>query len=286
MILYYTNQGFLFSAHSHGVVFSIKWFLFQAQSVYREFIEGYISVFYSNFFLYLVTIIILLLIIFLTANRDDKYKFCLTITCFTLSAFMFYFMLIFSGDTGFREYSLYVYHFDLIWQMKICLIMIIFFELGILIKNIKVFSICIILIIFFNLCMHQKNITYEILTQNRDLISYIKYKHQNKYYKSIYKDRYFIERIYAYFCYKNVPITIIKTNLYNNNSASEFIPFLEYYLRNVYNNCPEIINKVESNDELYRIYLEAGGPQISDEEIDKADFQALLNKNFVIYGKI
>jgi hypothetical protein len=109
------------------------------------------------------------------------------------------------------------------------------------------------------------------------------YERQGKFYKNLYSQRYLLERIYAFFAYKNIPVTIMENDSYDLPSSC--FPYSDVYIKAVYGNSPEIINKTNNLDELYNIYIKNGGCEINKTDIEKTDFQQLLNKDYVLICK-
>ena len=50
-------------------------------------------------------------------------------------------------------------------------------------------------------------------------------------------------------------------------------------------NLHQFVKLVDTLEYSYKIYIENGGPEISEEELNKADFQQLSYRNYVLYGK-
>ncbi len=97
-----------------------------------------------------------------------------------------------------------------------------------------------------------------------------------------YTERYLNERILAYYGYKNeIPVL--------SESAKSFTINESIYIKSIYNkNYDKNMNEIkftETINEAYNKYLREGGHEISETELNKADFQKLLNKNYVLYGK-
>ena len=95
-----------------------------------------------------------------------------------------------------------------------------------------------------------------------------------------YKLRYLDERILAYYSYlSKEPILYKELGHYAN----------ENYVRNIYNKNFKLDRRkvvfLENKDEVYYRYLKNGGCPISDKEKEVANFNKLLDKNFVLYCK-
>ena len=287
MFLYYLNPGFIASAKFKGIIFSLEYFISRTKEIFIEFINGYIEVFYTHFVFYVITILVLAFIIFKISSFQIKNKLMFFIFSFLISGFLFYFVLLYSGNAPSHEnYDLYIFHFDLIMQMKMLFLMIILFELGIIYSDKLLFCISLVAIFVFNYNYNLVKITDELFYFNKyaKKFRFIEYVDalKGKYIKKIYKDRYLLDRIYAYFNYKNIPYYIVKSNSYE--SSAIFIYKHEDYISNMYKSDFKVQGFVQNTGELYDKYLENGGPIITEEEIWEANFQKILDKEFIIYG--
>ncbi len=282
ILLYFINPGLIRLAMEKGT------FQYNFIEELPQFLNGFCSVFYTEFIKYLIIILCLMLVINYFSEKVIKNKILLFSAILLISGFCFYFLLIFTGRTNFKEYSLYVYHLDLIMQMKIYLIMNIFLLFGVIAKRGTVFIVTLAVILLYLLsAFNTLNVINEQWYINRYLLKHgIKtyaYERQGKFYKNLYSQRYLLERIYAFFAYKNIPVTIMENDSYD--LPSSYFPYSDVYIKAVYGNSPEIINKTNNLDELYNIYIKNGGCEINKTDIEKTDFQQLLNKDYVLICK-
>ena len=163
-------------------------------------------------------------------------------------------------------------HFDLINQMKILFIITILFTISVFDnENIK---LKFLLSAFFVL-----------LISNNDLVNKISYIKDYKFRIYGYQDRYLDERIRAFYIYKGI------NNLFSVKDVKKYTYF--QYLNANYglNYNEKYINELENNlhevdkNYLYKEYLKDGGCEFLYSDADKADFNLILNKEYILNCK-
>ena len=227
-----------------------------------EIYDALKTVFLSDFTLYIFLIVILLIITNKIYKEESERKYLLTILSMFIGGLIFYFLLILTKYES--ENFLYIKHFDVLVNIKILFSCIILLEIGLLLKKIdfsrknKIIIFSILLIIFIA----------ELLTI---LIQNPKRTNNEDYYKS----RYLSERILAYYAYQNK-----KTVVYSDVLIFAINPYVRPLYQKDYDE--DNIIFIDDLNKVYDIYLKNGGCPISEEEMNKADFQKLLNKKYVL----
>lgn len=281
-VTYVTNPGFLACARGKGTFTGFKETFYNAFLMWREFWHGYKYTFQTDFLHYTI-IIIALIILYSFYGETNKRKFFITTSVsLLLGAHLFFFSLLFAGH-GTYQHIAYVIHFDLIMQIKMIFLYIIFYQIGMFRFNKKLFySLAIspiILLYLFNFNTVNTHINKII---NVGLMKYS--EPYNFISKRAYKNRYLEERIIAYYAYINKFPSLPKLN--SNIQSWGF----KRYVQNLYNkNYSHTVTRknvhLGNYSDIYNEYLNNGGPQIDKAEIMESDFNSLLDKNFVLTGK-
>lgn len=286
--LYYTNNESLLkpdTLQTKGSVFAGIDSVLQIPSYIKPFFAAMKDLFFFEYKYYILLIIILSVIIYIQNKKFDKLIFP-----FSLLAGSLIFNCLLIGDVE-RNSGSWLWHFDIIYQYKIFFFIVIF----LLLNNIKAVNFIKKSVIFIFLGL----LTWSSSTNEVDFIKNIKtvglknavtetkkqkmaeqlseneigYIYQGK-------NRYLFEKINVYNLKNNLPLSAV----YNN----------DWNLYAIYTNdldiCSEIMNinyiyglnsegcnfrKFYSIKDAYNQYLKDGGKEISDDEINLADFQKL-----------
>lgn len=258
-ILYFTNPSFLILANGKGV------FTNTIKQVLPLFLSGYKHLFTHEFLPYILVILTLGILILFMAKRNNTDKKLLTVVCSILiGCFVFHSSLILAGVRSPDYNYSFIVHLDILVQMYIMFIYIIFLELS-GIKDNK--SFYIILLILLSCCLFKIEKFHKVVTDFSDCGLVHNYTN---------------EKILAYYSYKNLPIIAEKSarnRLYENT----------VYIRTLYNpnySC-DISQTVytETLEEAIIEYEKNGGKHITEEEQHKHAFTKLLNKEFVLGTK-
>lgn len=274
--VYFISPDFQAELASRGVVKSINDYIQYWNEVHVEFINAFIRVFIFDYSGYILLAITLLILLNYKLENRVKSKLNICVIAYIMGIIAFKISLFFAlrhSGTG----PLYVTHEDLIWQVKFAFMAIILFELSFF-KNFKERMALIITIVLLFAFASIKDYTSKEKCSDCD--------------REEYYNRYLNERYLAYFAYKNLDkVYLYKTD--HEQNAPEIL-FLSYafacpfaYSENYYGKSYELDKIVFyiNYDELYKKYLEEGGCSISPEEFKKADFNKLLDKNYVLTCK-
>ena len=276
VVLFFVNPGLINTANAKGTFDGLSNMIISAKEMLPEYIVGFKQVFFYDFLILTVVIIIMsFFYVLISDNKKNNKIFLILIYSLLISGYIFYFLLLFAGRHEVEKYC-YVTHFDIVVQMKILLISIIFVELSFLYTKIQIRNTSIIILIILSIILNSENIftTLKVI-KTTGIINYIK---SNTFHdKEEYKNRYMSEAILVYYIYKDkIPVL--------PEDAKSFSLYCKNYIRNVYkidyNNTN--IEYVDSIEKAYEIYKQNGGRIITENELEKSNFQKLKDKNFVI----
>ena len=272
LLIYFNNPNFYLDAHEKGALLGINQTIKNAIRIFTDFINGYKETFFNNFLIFLLIIIFLSVIVLQIKENKNKKDMAALIYALTFGGFMFFTILLFAGERKWSPACSWVYHYDLIAQMKILFYSVICFCFGCLFKYKKVFYVTPVMLIFTLTSIYCKSIQQFLIELNRG--NYFLYAYTTV---DSYRDRYINERMLAHYAYKN------KTAILGEPVSNICIESIGHFYNKDYINKYEFLQKTE---DAYKRYLEQGGVEFKQEEIEAADFQKLLNKKFVLTGEM
>lgn len=268
-IIYFLNPGFIESAQSKGTfIGGIKNTIQSAILIYPEYIEGYKDTFIHYFLSFAVIIILLSIIVYYVKKEKNK---LILIYSFLFGGFFFFTLLIFAGRP--MHHSAVV-HYDLIIQMEILFMYIILLEISFLENNRKIFY-PILLITCGILINPYFNMVKDFARINDKWSKYSYYSIEDN------ENHYINERILAYYAYRNIRPII--------NDTHKTVLLDASYITSIYNSgfkfSVEDIEFKEKMEEVIQEYKDIGGPEINQDDIKEANYQKLLDKDFVLGKK-
>ena len=275
MFSYFFNPGFIETVESKQALN-----ITSAIEIFPDFLVQSIDIFVKEYFIFF-NIIILLLILSLLKNKSDKKEILQIVFSLLVASFCFSFSLLFSGYK-FPEKTLYVNHFDLVFQTKLFFISIICFQFNFIQNKIK--YLLLLFIIFYTFVISKENLIHmkNDIKMCGGIISYLNGSED----AFQYKERYLQERIVAYYAYQYDSFIPILTN----EAESFTLGSPRQYIQPLYNSEFEDNEEikyiiVDTIQEVYDKYLKDGGPIITRDEIENPNWQKLLDKEFVLTGR-
>ena len=270
--LYYFNEGFNAVLAGHSPIF-FNMETFKSELIFvKPFLISCVDVIIHVYGIYLIPLLILTVYIIVQNRKENVSNGNLLFPLVLILGCMFFQVFLVSNPDLSPDLTYWVYHFDLVIQVKILLMIIALYELNyIKIKNIykNVAIISIILIIVTSISL--KNAEFIKSCFNNGLMNSV-LKDPN-----IWRDRYVYEKINLFYLKKYNKMVFIPQKF-----VGYLPPLEENYYNMVYNikreNIKEIVN-YDNLEKLYDNYIKDGGENISEEEREKADFQKLLDEN-------
>lgn len=285
--LYFSSPGFLCTFYGNEgafkepslIVMFTDFYTYNMDSGnydYFVYVASFIFLFFINLFLY-------------KKNSDDIAKKSLLLSTILFLSFIGTFMSIML--TG---YKFFCQIFDLMMPLKMILLTTIIIQFVSIIRYSKFFSFIVIGFFIMSIIINYDDVSKVIKLMKENNIMEVRNLYLDNSPKQYYKERYLRERIYLYYIYSNKFPTLNLDGNYGNGGSSP-LP----YLNNAYNlkmnvhysvlsemdeDLSKYVNIVDTLEEAYKTYVENGGPEISEEEIENADFQKLRDRNFVLYG--
>ena len=270
--IYILNPGFWLTVQEKTIPF------FGSLDTFKAWFAEVINILHRTFFsdfIYIVIIIIILFLFLLFLKIENKKRKILIVSLYLTGVLFFYLSMAFARIT-FGNTELYLCHFDIIVQIQTALIFLIMVQISFL-SDYKYLKNILIVILFCCLLYSTKENLIDAcgLIIKNDRNSYI-----SKYYN--YKPENILNR------YRNEYILLenIKNSrqIYSFEKNFRLRPCDGYsynYMRKIYN-LKYVINKKNTDiafaDELYETFLNEGGIPLSQEELDKHDFNSLLKK--------
>ena len=270
MALYFLNPGFTQHVlHDHAPIFFNLNTLKEELVFVKPFFLSLINVAIHQYGIYLLIIFLLsITVYFLNKKHNEKHSNLFIPLSFIFGTLFFQIFLI-SDPKLSPDLDYWVFHFDLINQVKILLLIVIFYELNCLqLKNLykNIFIITVISCTLLNFTADNKYFCTNLLhyglksAVNKDIKKYserYKYEKINLFYIKNYKTLYFIPDNFIF---------------YADIDKQYFI----YYYNLPENSVQNIIN-IENIQKLYDKYLHDGGEPFSETELKECDFQKLLS---------
>jgi hypothetical protein len=226
---------------------------------------------------FLILFIILFILFLLIVFKEREKNIIIVLSIFIFSLFVYFYILFLIGF-GYSEiggsFHMLVNR-DIVFQIKLYLLMIINIEFSFIIKNIKnlkLFAICIsCLLIILSLYNFRSSLLIKI--------------------KQNYYERYILERILLWYLYQNKKPILLGKNINQNENFylyfDDDVTINQYiYHKKIKNGVVGISDYeyVETMKEVLEKYYENGGRKITEKEINEANFNKLLDKNWVLNG--
>ncbi len=257
---------------------------------FNEYHNAFINLSKQDFYLlYLVILFFSVLIYFTYKTKNKKYN---TINLILLTVFLLFYLVLFIVLQGYRVNIDYlISNPDSGLQIKLFLLMVINIQAGFLLNDIKHNKKLFIIIFVFLACLSYKYLIPEIKFINDvGIKNYLKEKTHIAEIKEKHKNRYILEHILLWYLYNDKPPVILKHNdyfyLYLEDCNSAYLDSYFYFKRYNYKEFNEYdIEYLDTLDEVIEKYYENGGREITQDEIKEADFNKLLDKDWVLYGK-
>ncbi len=277
-ILYFKNLGFIQMAQTKGTLFNFHQTVVNGLASLGEYIESLTNLFKTDYVFFVLPILLLVLIFIFNKKIKNKAIILTSVLSLFFAQCIFCLFLLFAGVNSLG--SNYVNHFDIVLQMNI-LLLYIFYILISSVKNNYLFYLLLFLPVVVIILL---NFT-QVKKQTKFLIKYglANYSIGFVYFdKNLYKDRYINERLLSYWAFKDEKPVL-------SESSKTFTIQIRTYIRDIYNkdyshDYDEIVY-TPTTDEAYNIYIKDGGREITPEELKHPNFQKLMDKNFVLYGK-
>lgn len=132
------SNGFIERATQYGAVRPIPKILEEIIILFNDFNLEYVNVFRSEFLIYTLIIILLFLLLIFQKSKispDLKRSYLILVPTMCISAFLFYYNLILVGVNPETGSLLQLWQMDLVIEMKLFLLFMIYLELGFLFVN-------------------------------------------------------------------------------------------------------------------------------------------------------
>ena len=224
--LYFTNPFFITELKSRNIIKSLDGYISYLNDIHIELFRGFKSLMLYDYSGYIIIIVLLAIIINYTKAKEISNKTNIIILCFIFGIIIFYIGLVFA-DRHSGGY-LYIIHNDLIWQVKIALVSLIFFQLSFIDKR----KYIIIMLIIISIIASIREFTF-----NKKSFNNIFFPYKNEMKKENFQNRYINERFYAYYAMKNSDYIHLYNNYKENDTRLSFSYAHEhYYAANYYGN--------------------------------------------------
>ena len=163
-LIYFLHPVFWSNASSYGTLTgSISGTIKSAINILPEYLAGYKETFFKYFLNYIIIIILLSLLIYFFSNKNLRFKMISIAYSLLLGGFFFFTMLLFGGRPANHTA---VVHYDVIIQMIILFLFVIYYELSCILYNKKAFYISLLVILFSLLYINCNNIITFIRCHN------------------------------------------------------------------------------------------------------------------------
>ncbi len=273
-LIYFLNPNFINNAKGYGTFFSIKQTIENALYILPEYAKGYKETFFNYYFYYMIVIILLLILLIIFAEKAKRKNMLYMTLSLILGSYFFFTMLLFGGKPMNHTAVL---HYDIIVQMIILFIYVIYFELSCISQNKKIFYPVILTILAFLIFQNFENIKLN-LNNKMHIYDYLRNNNAEE-----NKENYIYEFMLSYYAYTNKPVKIFYGPAGFETEDETYIYNYLLSLNKDYN----LNNKItilDSVDDALKEYYNSGGRQITAQELDNPDIQKLTDKNFVLYG--
>ncbi|MBQ9244922.1 hypothetical protein IJ182_01495 [bacterium] len=272
MFLYFFNKGFSGVLNDHAPIF-FNSATFKSELVFvKPFLKACFDVCIHEYGILILLIIVLSFTIFLQNKKENQTNNNLLFP-FTLLIGGILFQIFLISDPALSPDNTYwVYHFDLVIQVKILLAIVCLYEMNCIkindiYKNYLILSLIVVSMVVLSVKNHD--------FINNAIHNGFKYAiHKDS---GDYRDRYLYEKINLYYIknYNKIIFVPEKFAGYYSDIEQEYF---EYFYNIKTKDNTEIIT-FDNWDDLYDKYINDGGIEITDDEIENADFQKLLIEN-------
>lgn len=262
-MFYVFNPGFIYSAKDKGTLNGFNNMIKTAIDSFDEYFVLCSQIIKDYFLVITLSIILLLVIVISCKYYKNKTNFLKIVISLLISNYLFYFMLIFAGRNP--ENILFVGHYSTNIQVVFCFVYILFVTISYVSRNNFIKSFLIVIFIAFSLFYK-----FDFINNISEIFK-IGIKNYIGHGGTVfYKNRYKAEAILLYYAVNNKKAII-------PNNCDGFYLNLESYLYNVYNikGFDEKNIVLIDEKEAYCEYIKNGGRIITNEEIEKGDFQKL-----------
>lgn len=262
-LFYVLNPGFIYRAHELGTLNGFKNMIETAINSLNEYFilcSTIIKDYFSECTLFIISLLIMVIICKYYKNKTNFVKIVLSLF---VSNYLFWFLLIFAGRNP--DNILYVGHHSTNVQILFCFVYILFITISYVSKNNLIKGILIFIFIAFGLFYKSNFINHINYIMKTGIKNHL--GHGGNFFS---KTRYKTEAILLYYATKKEKAII------PDNRVGFYIN-LSSYLDNVYNikDIEESSIILTNEAEAYNEYLKNGGRIITEEEIEKSDFQLL-----------
>ncbi len=266
--------------------------------IFSEYHNVFINISKQEFYLlYLVILLFSVLVYCIYKKNNKKYN---TINLILLTVFLLFYFSFFIVLNGYRSNIDYLISNPDSWfQIKLFLLMIINIQAGFLINDIKNNKKLLIIIFVFLACLSYRYLIHEIKFINDvGIKNYVKDKIHIEEIKENYRNRYILEHILLWYLYNEKTPIILKNNNYfypydasdewNDMNFNSFL-ICYLYIKNYFSSESLIdiyaVQYLNTIEEVIEKYYENGGREITEDEINEANFNKLLDKGWVLYRK-